>query len=119
MDIPAPTAPAPRLDSRLRPLLDAEFPVFSKSEMSRRRAALAGAMQEAGARHVVLSGGDRKGSAIQWLTGWPPGGGHFVVYTPGETDALYVKNPNNAALARIMAPEATVGWGPEGSQTLM
>ncbi|HTI85676.1 MAG TPA: M24 family metallopeptidase [Alphaproteobacteria bacterium] len=119
MDLPSPTVPAPRLTERLRPLLEAEFPVFSKPEMSRRRDALAAAMAEAGVRHVVLSGGDRKGSAIQWLTGWPPGGGHFVVFTPGEADSLYVKNPNNAALARIMAPEAVVGWSAEGSQTLM
>jgi Xaa-Pro dipeptidase len=119
MDVPSPTVPAPRVPDRLRPLLEAEFPVFSKAEMARRRSALAKALEDAGARAVVLSGGDRKGSAIQWLTGWPPGGGHFVVFTPGETDALYVKNPNNAALARIMAPEATVGWSAEGSQTLM
>ncbi len=119
MDLPSQTLLAPRLPDRLRPLLDAEFPAFSDGEMSRRRTALAAALTEAGARHVVLSGGDRKGSAIQWLTGWPPGGGHFVVFTPGETDALFVKNPNNALLARIMAPKAVVDWGAEGSQTLM
>ena len=87
--------------------------------MAHRRTALADAMAEAGAKHALLSGGDRKGSAIQWLTGWPPGGGHFVVFTPSETDALFVKNPNNAPLARIMAPKATVGWSAEGSQALM
>jgi Xaa-Pro aminopeptidase len=119
MDINTHRLPAPRLPDRLHPLLEAEFPVFSEREMARRRTALANAMAEAGAKHVVLSGGDRKGSAIQWLTGWPPGGGHFVVHTPGETDALYVKNPNNAPLARIMAPKATVGWSAEGSQALM
>jgi Xaa-Pro dipeptidase len=119
MDLPTQTLPAPRLPDRLRPLLDAEFPVFSDDEMTRRRAALTAVLSEAGARHVVLSGGDRKGSAIQWLTGWPPGGGHFVVFTPGETDALFVKNPNNAPLARIMAPKAKVDWSAEGSQALM
>jgi Xaa-Pro aminopeptidase len=119
MDIHARTVPAPRLPDRLRPLLDAEFPVFSDAEMARRRAALAEAMADAGAKHALLSGGDRKGSAIQWLTAWPPGGGHFVVHTPGETDALFVKNPNNAPLARIMAPHATVAWSAEGSQALM
>ncbi|MGE5538487.1 MAG: M24 family metallopeptidase [Gemmatimonas sp.] len=119
MDLPSRTLPAPRIPDRLRPLLEAEYPVFSAPEMARRRAALTEAMGEAGARHIILSGGDRKGSAIQWLTGWPPGGGHFVIFTPSERDVLYVKNPNNAALARIMAPHATVGWGPEGSQALM
>lgn len=106
------------LPDRLRPLFEAEFPVFSAGEMARRRSALAAALAEAGAAHALLSGGDRKGSAIQWFTGWPPGGGHFVVFTPGERDALFVKNPNNAPLARIMASEASVGWGPEGSVAL-
>ena len=87
--------------------------------MAQRRTALTAALTESGARHALLSGGDRKGSAIQWLTGWPPGGGHFVVFSPGETDALFVKNPNNAPLARIMAPKADVDWNAEGSQTLM
>jgi Xaa-Pro dipeptidase len=119
MDLHSRALPAPRLPDRLRPLLDAEFPVFSDAEMTRRRKALVDAMSEAGVKHALLSGGDRKGSAIQWLTGWPPGGGHFVVYTPGQTDALFVKNPNNAPLARIMAPNAAVGWSAEGSQTLM
>ena len=108
-----------RLTPYQRSLLEAEAPVFSAAEMQRRRKALAAAMLEAGVAHVLLSGGDRKGSAIQWLTGWPPGGGHYVVFTPGETDALFVKNPNNAALARILAPNAAVDWAAEGSTALM
>lgn len=108
----------PRLMAPQRALMAAEFPVFSAAEMQRRREVLGEIMARAGANHVLLSGGDRKGSAIQWLTGWPPGGGHFVVFTPGEQDALWVKNPNNAPLARIMAPEARVSWGPEGSLAL-
>ncbi|MFN4282500.1 MAG: M24 family metallopeptidase [Alphaproteobacteria bacterium] len=108
-----------RLTPRQRELLHAEAPVFSDGEMARRRKALAAAMAEAGCAHVLLSGGDRRGSAIQWLTGWPPGGGHYVVFTPGEADALLVKNPNNAALARILAPKAEVGWAAEGSTALM
>jgi Xaa-Pro aminopeptidase len=119
MDLPTQTSPAPRLAERLRPLLQAEFPVFSAGEMERRRKALAAAMAEAGAVHVLLSGGNRTSSAIHWLTGWPPGEGHFVVFTPGAQDALFVKNPNNAPLARIMAPKAEVGWSAEGSQALM
>ncbi|HEY4133871.1 MAG TPA: M24 family metallopeptidase [Alphaproteobacteria bacterium] len=111
-DLPA------RLTAHQRSLLEAEVPTFSDTEMQRRRKALADAMAEAGVSHVLLSGGDRKGSAIQWLTGWPTGSGHYVIFTPGEVDALYVKNPNNAALARILAPKATVDWQPEGSTAL-
>lgn len=114
-----PTAVAPPdLPQRLRSLFEAEFPIFSAAEMARRRASLADIMAAAQARHVLLSGGDRKGSAIQWLTGWPPGSGHFVVFTTGEQDTLFVKNPNNLPLARILAPSAAVGWDPKGSQTL-
>lgn len=109
---------APKLPAHLQTLLDAEFPVFSGAEMARRRAALTEIMTKAGASHVLLSGGDRKGSAMQWLTGWPPGGGHFCVFTPGEQDAIWVKNPNNAPLAKIFASEARVSWGPEGSLAL-
>jgi Xaa-Pro aminopeptidase len=118
MNIVSKEPSAPRLPANLRSLFEAEIPVFSKPEMQRRRAALTEIMTKAGASHVLLSGGDRKGSAIQWLTGWPPGGGHFVVFTPGEQDALWVKNPNNAPLARVFATEARVSWGPEGSLNL-
>lgn len=119
MDLPSHVLSAPRISDRLHSLLKAEFPVFSDAEMERRRRVLADAMAEAGAAHMVLSGGNRTGSAIQWLTGWPPGEGHFVVFTPGMPDALFVKNPNNAPLARIMAPKAAVGWSANGSQPLM
>ncbi|HEU0070866.1 MAG TPA: M24 family metallopeptidase [Alphaproteobacteria bacterium] len=111
-DLPA------RLTPGQRALLEAEVPTFSAAEMERRRKALAKAMEEAGCNHVMLSGGDRKGSAIQWLTGWPPGSGHYCIFTPGETDAIFVKNPNNAALARVLAPIAAVDWAAEGSTSL-
>ena len=107
-----------RLTARQKELLEAENPTFSRDEMERRRSALAEAMHMAGASHVLLSGGDRRGSAIQWVTGWPPGAQHYVVFTPGEQDALFVKNPNNAPLARILAPNARVDWNPQGSTSL-
>ena len=110
---------APKLPSNLQPLFDAEVPAFSQGQMERRRKALTEIMEKAGASHMLLSGGDRKGSAIQWLTGWPTGSGHFVVFTPGEQDALYVKNPNNAPLAKIFAPAAKVSWSAEGSLNLV
>src|SRR5581483_1294138 len=105
--------PQPWLAGHLRKLLDAEFPKFSDAEMRRRRDAFAQAMEEARVGHILFSGGDRKGSATQWLTGWPTSNGHFVVHTPGKQDALFVKNPNNAPLARILAPETAVSWGAE------
>ncbi len=109
---------APILPPKLQALLNAEVPHFSKAELDRRRAALTQIMEQAGARHVLVSGGDRKGSATQWLTEWPTTSGHFVVFTPGEQDALFVKNPNNAALARLISPQTNVGWGAVGSQEM-
>jgi Xaa-Pro aminopeptidase len=52
------------------------------------------------------------------LTHWPSTSGHFVVVTPGERDALWVKNPNNQPLAAILAPETSCSWGAEGSEKL-
>jgi Xaa-Pro dipeptidase len=102
----------------MRKLLDCEFPKFSAAEMQRRRDAFVEAMAEAQVSHILFSGGDRKGSATQWLTGWPTSNGHYLIHTPGEQDALFVKNPNNAPLARILAPETKVTWGAEGSTKL-
>lgn len=110
--------PAPRLPAHLQTLLEAEFPKFSPAEIQRRRDAFADAMREAKVNHLLFSGGDRKGSATQWLTGWPTSSGHFVIHTPGEQDALFVKNPNNAPLAKILAPETAVSWSAEGSTKL-
>ncbi len=107
-----------QVNERQHRLIEMEFPTFSPEEMQNRRKAIAGLMETAGAKAVLFSGGDRKGSATQWLTGWPSTSGHFVIFTPGAQDALYVKNPNNAALARVLSPHSDVRWGAEGSQTL-
>jgi Xaa-Pro dipeptidase len=107
-----------RLTAHQRELLEAENPRFSTNEMARRRAELTEAMLARGASHILISGGDRRGSAMQWLSGWPPGAQHYLVFTPGEQDAIFVKNPNNAPLARILAPDARVDWSAQGSTTL-
>ncbi|MFM1814416.1 MAG: hypothetical protein RLZ98_1111 [Pseudomonadota bacterium] len=110
--------PRPTLPANLHTLFAAEFPHFSKAEMQRRRDALAAEMEKAGASHVLFAGGDRKGSAIQWLTEYPATNSHYLAFTPGKQDALSVNNPNNAPLARILAPALAVDWSPEGSLTL-
>lgn len=110
--------PRPKLPPHLDKLLDAEVPKFTAAEMARRRQAITEAMQQAGAAAILFSGGDRKGSATQWLTGWPSTSGHYVVFTPGEQDYLSVKNPNNLPLAKILAPETRCDWNAEGSEKL-
>lgn len=108
----------PNLPANLHALFEAEFPHFSAGELQRRRAALQAAMEKAGASHILFSGGDRKGSAIQWVSEWPATGGHFLILTPNERGWLSVKNPNNAFLAKVLAPELDVNWSAEGSQSL-
>lgn len=55
---------------RLRPILEAEYPRFSRDEMARRRRAVEGLLGEAGCDHLMLCGANLFGSAVQRLTGW-------------------------------------------------
>jgi Xaa-Pro aminopeptidase len=109
-------APPPRIAPHLVPLLTAEAPRFSASELQRRRQALAAALAEAGADHALLMGGDKRGSALQWLTGWPANtNSNLAVFTPGTRDALLVPYPNHVPQAQVLAPDCEVIWRAEGS----
>jgi Xaa-Pro dipeptidase len=105
----------PTLPSRLRPLLEAEYPRFSAAEMARRRAAVEAALSEANCDHLVFYGANRAGSVVQWLTQWPVTVEAIGVFTPGERDALFVQWINHAPLAKRLASEAEVSWGGESS----
>jgi Xaa-Pro aminopeptidase len=107
--------PGPALATRLRRIVEAEYPRYSAAEMARRRAAVAAALAEAGCDHLVFYGANRAGSAVQWLTQWPVTVEAIGVLTPGERDALFVQWINHAPLARNLAPEADVAWGGESS----
>jgi Xaa-Pro dipeptidase len=108
--------PPPQIADRLVPLLTAEAPRFSAAELGRRRAALADALAEAGAGHALLMGGDKRGSALQWLTGWPANtNSNLAVFTPGERDVLLVPYPNHVPQAQVLAPDCEVVWRAEGS----
>ena len=109
-------APPPRIPDRLVPLLEAEVPRCSTAEIARRRALIETALGEIGAHHALLVGGDRRGSPLQWITGWPASGNNLAVFTPGLRDKVLVPYPNHAALARILAEEAEIYWGPQGPQ---
>lgn len=104
------------LAPHLRRLAEADFPHFSDGEMERRRAAVAAAMAEAGADHLVFCGYNRAGSAVQWLTQWPVTTEAVGVFTPGKPDAMFVQWINHAPLARRIADKAElVEWGGERS----
>jgi Xaa-Pro dipeptidase len=105
----------PTLPSRLKQLLEAEYPRFSAAEMARRRAAVEAALSEANCDHLVFYGANRAGSVVQWLTQWPVTVEAIGVLTPGERDALFVQWINHAPLAKRLASEAEVSWGGESS----
>jgi Xaa-Pro dipeptidase len=111
-------APAPKLPPRLMALLQQETPRFSPAEMARRRAAFAAALAEAGCDHALLIGMDRRGSALQWLCGWPANTDNFLVVTPGTPDVLFVRYPNHQPQAQVLAPDADVRWGAKGGANL-
>ncbi|HEY4135558.1 MAG TPA: M24 family metallopeptidase [Alphaproteobacteria bacterium] len=109
-------APPPRIPAHLEPLLTAEAPRFSGAELARRRSALAAALAEADVDHALLMGGDKRGSALQWLTGWPANtNSNLAIFTPGERDVLLVPYPNHVPQAQVLAPDCEVIWRAEGS----
>jgi Xaa-Pro dipeptidase len=103
------------LPPRLRPLVEADYPRFSDTEMQRRRSAVEAAMVEAEIDHLVFYGANRFGSVVQWLTQWPVTAEAVGVLTPGRADALYVQYVNHQPLAHILADRASVAWGGESS----
>jgi len=108
--------PAPRIDDRLRTILDTPFPRFSDAEMRRRRQAVEAVMAAADVRHLLLCGSGFRGSAVPWLTHWPVTTEVVGVLTPGEKNALYVQYYNHVPMATRLATEANVHWG--GASTI-
>jgi Xaa-Pro aminopeptidase len=99
------------LPPHLRAIHEAEYPHFSDAEMTRRRAAVADLLKEAGADHLIFCGANRFGSVVQWLTGWPVTTEAVGVFTPDEADAMFVQHVNHAPLAQRIAASAKVAWG--------
>ena len=99
------------LPPQLRAIHEAEYPHFSDAEMTRRRAAVADMLKEAGTDHLIFCGANRFGTAVQWLTGWPVTTEAVGVFTPDEADAMFVQHVNHAPLAQKIAARAKVAWG--------
>jgi Xaa-Pro aminopeptidase len=99
----------------LRPILDAEYPRFSGTEMARRRHAIEALLAEARCEHLIFCGANRFGSAVQWLTGWPVTAEAVGVLSPGQRDALFVQYHNHVPQARKLARDADVAWGEQSS----
>src|SRR5436853_6615166 len=94
-----------------RPILEAEYPRFSDTEMARRRGAVEALLAEASCEHLVFCGANRFGSAVQWLTGWPVTTEAVGVLSRDKRDALFVQYHNHVPQARRLARDADVAWG--------
>jgi Xaa-Pro dipeptidase len=95
-----------------------EYPRFSDAEMERRRAALGAELERAGAKHALIYGANRFGSAVGWLTRWPVTREALCIFTPGERDLLLISFYNHVPNAQRLATEAEVAWaGPEPMAT--
>src|SRR3954471_6802153 len=100
---------------RLRPILEAEYPRFSDTEMAGRRHAVEALLAQADCDHLIFCGANRFGSAVQWLTGWPVTAEAVGVLSPGKRDALFVQYHNHVPQARKLARDADVAWGGQSS----
>jgi Xaa-Pro aminopeptidase len=103
------------LPEPLRRIIEAEYPRFSRQEMERRRAAIKGALAEAGCDHLVFCGANRFGSGVQWLTGWPVTAEAVGIFTPERPDTLFIQYHNHVPFARRLAENSEVRWGEQSS----
>jgi Xaa-Pro aminopeptidase len=92
------------------------YPMFSKSEMGRRRQSIGELMGSSGVSHLIAYGAERVGSAVPWLTEWPVTTEAALLFTPEETPRLLVQHYNHLPNARAIASDCEVEWG--GPSTL-
>src|SRR5262245_43775747 len=100
-----------RLPSRLRAILEQEYPRFSRAEYERRHKALAQLMEEKRVDHLLIVTENRSGNATQWVTGWPGTAQAYTVFKPGEQIWMAVEWFNHLPLAKRIAFDAEVHWG--------
>src|SRR5499427_9200852 len=99
------------LDPKLAAIHAAEYPRFSDAEMARRRKALHSVMEQAGVDHVLVSGEQRAGTGVAWLTSWPATVEAYAIVAPNEPQVMYVEWYNHWPLARKLARDTEVRWG--------
>jgi Xaa-Pro aminopeptidase len=105
-----------KLDARLMAIVEAEYPRFSTTEMSRRRNLIEQAMADGGVDHLLVYGAGFRGGAVHWVSDWHTTYEAALIVTPGKRDALFVQFYNHLPLARLMMPATDVRWG--GEQTI-
>jgi Xaa-Pro dipeptidase len=78
--------------------------VFSAAEMRRRRAAFGAELERSEVPYALVYGGNRSGSAVSWLTGWPVTREALLVAGPdAEDDVLLVSFFNHVPQARRLS----------------
>jgi Xaa-Pro dipeptidase len=98
----------------------AENPMFSSSEMRRRREAFRREMDRSGVTHALAYGANRSGSAVSWLTGWPVTREALLVVAPDEDqDVLLVSFFNHVPQARRLSATRVEYAGPRAVATAL
>ena len=89
--------------------------VFSGAEMRRRRAAFGAVLERSEVSYALVYGGNRSGSAVSWLTGWPVTREALLVAGPdAEQDVLLVSFFNHVPQARRLSA-VRVEWAGPGA----
>jgi Xaa-Pro aminopeptidase len=99
------------LDSRLRAIMEQEYPRFSDAEYARRYKALSEVMGTAGVDHLVVVTDHRTGNATQWVTGWPGTAEALTIFKPGEQLVMHMEWYNHFPLGSKIALGVDVRWG--------
>ena len=107
MDIQTPYPLPPDLAA----LVEAEWPRFSETEISRRQACINALMEEQNLEYLMVYGFYWNGPAIPWLTHWPTSAEAALIITPQEKNKLYVQFHNHVPQAKIGATNCEVDWG--------
>jgi Xaa-Pro dipeptidase len=95
-------------------------PVFSDSEMRRRRAAFGAELERMGVSCALVYGANRSGSAVSWLTGWPVTREALLVAGPDEDeDVLLISFRNHVPQARLLSTVRVERAGPSAAATAL
>jgi Xaa-Pro aminopeptidase len=100
-----------KIDPRLQPILDMEYPRFSEAEYARRHKALGDVMAKAGVDHLLVVTDHRTGNATQWVTGWPGTVEAYTIFKPGEKPLMHMEWYNHFPLGKKIAHTTDVRWG--------
>ncbi len=99
------------LEPRIAAILDQPFPRFSPAEIERRKQALAAIMDRHGVDQLIVSGEQKVGTGIPYLTGWVTTSDQMLVFNPRERIKMFVEWINHTPLAKQIARDCDVEWG--------